>query len=224
MPIFRREFEIEKRLRAAVVSISGLGQYELLVNGKPVTPSLLNPGWTDYRKTALHQSWEVADLLRPGANVLGVRLGNGMYNVEGVKGRYTKFIGSFGQPKLIAQLRLLFEDGSEAFVATDAAWTARPGPITFSSTYGGEDFDARLEPKGWTEPGAPTDGWTPAREVEGPGGRLKAKAFRRSWSTAPSSRSRSPSPRRASSSTTSARTSPGCRGSGSAARRARPSS
>lgn len=175
MPIFRREFDVQKRVRAAVVSISGLGQYELLVNGRPVTASLLNPGWTDYRKTVLHQSWEVADLLRPGANVLGVRLGNGMYNVEGVKGRYTKFIGSFGQPKLIAQLRLLFEDGSEGFVVTDAAWTTRPGPITFSSIYGGEDFDARLEPKGWLEPGAASAGWSPALEVQGPGGRLKAQ-------------------------------------------------
>ena len=175
MPIFRRAFDVPKRVRAAVVSISGLGQYELLVNGQPVTHSLINPGWTDYRKTVLHQSWEVAGLLRPGANVLGVRLGNGMYNVEGVKGHYTKLIGSFGQPKLIAQLRLLYEDGSEAVVATDAAWTTRPGPITFSSTYGGEDYDARLEPRGWVEPGAPAEGWTPALEVEGPGGRLKAQ-------------------------------------------------
>lgn len=174
MPIFRREFDVAKKVRAAVVSISGLGQYELTVNGKPVTRSLLNPGWTDYRKTVLFDTFEVADLMRLGANTLGVRLGNGMYNVEGVKGRYTKFIGSFGQPKLIAQLRLLFDDGSEAVVATDAAWSTRPGPITFSSTYGGEDFDARLEPSGWTLPGASAQGWSPALEVSGPGGALKA--------------------------------------------------
>jgi hypothetical protein len=177
MPLFRREFEVAKTVRAAVVSISGLGQYELTINGRPVTRSLLNPGWTDYRKTILYDTFEVADLLRPGANALGVRLGAGMYNVEGVKGRYTKFVGSFGQPKLIAQLRLLFEDGSEAVMATDASWTTRPGPITFSSTYGGEDYDARLEPKGWMAPVAPADGWSPVLEVAGPGGALKASGI-----------------------------------------------
>ena len=50
-------------------------------------------------------AYDVTPLLTVGDNVLGVMLGDGMYNVEGVKGRYTKFIGSFGQPKLIARLQ-----------------------------------------------------------------------------------------------------------------------
>ena len=37
-------------------------------------------------------------------------LGNGMYNVRG--GRYAKFIGSFGAPKAIGQLRLEYVDGT----------------------------------------------------------------------------------------------------------------
>ena len=66
----------------------------------------MNPGWTAYNKTVPYDSYDVTRLLRPGANAFGVLLGNGMYNVQGVKGHYTKFIGSFGQPKLILQMEV----------------------------------------------------------------------------------------------------------------------
>ena len=56
-------------------------------------------------------------------------------------GRYKKFKGSFGQPKLIA----VVEIDDDAAIVTDASWQTAPGPITFSCIYGGEDYDARLE-------------------------------------------------------------------------------
>src|SRR5262249_32383039 len=46
------------------------------------------------------------------------------------------------------------------------------GPITFSSTYGGEDYDARLEQSGWDMPGFKAERWSPAVVVPGPGGKL----------------------------------------------------
>ncbi len=39
-------------------------------------------------------------------------LGNGIYNVPSDSGRYTKFTGSMGPPKLIAQLEVTYADGS----------------------------------------------------------------------------------------------------------------
>src|SRR6185312_14405646 len=95
-------------------------------------------------------------------------------------GRYTKLVGSFGRPKLILQLSLLFEDGSEETVLSDGSWQAHPGPITLSSVYGGEDFDARLEPHGWDQPGFDGRGdnlWAPAVEVESPAGVLRAQSI-----------------------------------------------
>src|SRR3546814_15642251 len=82
-------------------------------------------------------------MLQPGANALGVMLGNGMYNVEGVEDRYKKFVGTFGQLRLIAQLAITYEDGSREIVGSDDQWRTRPGPIVFSSIFGGEDHDAR---------------------------------------------------------------------------------
>src|SRR3546814_8384847 len=101
MPLFRRGFTVGKPVRHAVISISGLGHYQLSINGRETTASLLNPGWTDYRKTVLYNSYDVTEMLQPGANALGVMLGNDMYNVEGVEERYKKFVGTFGQLRLI---------------------------------------------------------------------------------------------------------------------------
>jgi alpha-L-rhamnosidase len=172
LPIFRHAFTLDKPVRRALVLISGLGQYELRVNGRSVTDSVLNPGWTDYRKTILYNSWDVTSLLKPGANALGVMLGNGMYNVEGIKGRYTKFAGSFGQPKLILQMQIDFTDGSSGTIVSDGSWKTIPGPIVFSSIYGGEDYDARLEQQGWDRPGLQDATWAQAIEVGGPGGQM----------------------------------------------------
>jgi alpha-L-rhamnosidase len=175
LPLFRRDFEISKPLQRAVVSVSGLGQYELRLNGSRCGTGVLNPGWTDYRKTVLYDTFEVTPLLRPGTNTIGLLLGNGMYNVEKYAGRYTKRVGTFGQPKLILQLKLSFSDGSEQLVVSDSTWSTRPGPIVLSHTYGGEDFDARLEPEGWDRPGSGTAGWVPVLTVGGPGGALRAQ-------------------------------------------------
>ena len=66
MPLLRREFRIDKPLQRAVLSLCGLGQHELRINGRRASASVLDPGWTDYRKTALYDTLEVSHLLRPG--------------------------------------------------------------------------------------------------------------------------------------------------------------
>jgi alpha-L-rhamnosidase len=180
MPLLRHEFQIEKPLRRAIVSVCGLGQYELRVNGHRAGAGVLAPGWTNYRRTVLYDTFEVTSLLARGSNVLGVMLGNGFFNVEKYAGRYTKLVGTFGRPKLILQMQLLFADGSERLVVSDGSWRTCGGPITLSSVYGGEDFDARLEPRGWDRPhfdARAESGWQPAVEVAGPGGALRAQGI-----------------------------------------------
>jgi hypothetical protein len=180
MPLFRRELRIDRPLTRAIVSVCGLGQYELRINGRRAGAGVLEPGWTNYRKTVLYDTFEVTHLLSMGTNALGVMLGNGFFNVEKYPGRYTKLVGTFGRPKLILQLSLLFADGSRDVLLSDGSWRTHPGPITLSSLYGGEDFDARLEPRGWDRPGFEANGdsgWTAAMEAGGPGGTLRAQSI-----------------------------------------------
>ena len=58
-------------------------------------------------------------------------------------------------------------------ICTDDQWRVEQGPITFSCVFGGEDYDARLEPPGWNQPDFNDAGWQHAKVVDGPGGKLK---------------------------------------------------
>ena len=177
LPIFRNVFPVSKPVERATLFISGLGEAETFINGKPVTHAVLTPGWTDYRKTVLYDTYDVTSLLHSGTNVIGVMLGNGMYNVDGLQGRYTKFIGSFGQPKLIAEIHIHYLDGSISTVASGSGWKTASGPILFSSIYGGEDYDARRLPANWAKAWFQADAWNPVFIANGPGGQLRAESL-----------------------------------------------
>ena len=149
-----------------------MGEYELTLNGKKVGDDFLSPGWTKYDKTCLYDTRDITAQLKAGTNAVGIELGNGMYNVTG-GGRFTKFKGSFGPQKAIAQIRLEYEDGSVQFIGTDESWRVAPGPITFTMIYGGEDCDARLSQRGWNTPGFNDSQWAHAVITSGTGGELR---------------------------------------------------
>ncbi len=172
--LLRREFVVKPGLKRALIHVCGLGQYELSLNGKKVGDDLLSPGWTKYDRTCLYDTRNITPLLRKGRNVAGLLLGNGMYNVPATRFRppgYEPY--SFGPLQAIAQLRLEYADGSVEIIGTDNQWDVAPGPITVSSIYGGEDFDARLVQAGWNEPDFDHYPWPPAKTVTGPGGELR---------------------------------------------------
>ena len=170
--ILRREFSVKRGLKRAVAYVSGMGMYELGFNGAKAGEDLLAPGWTDFDSTILYAAHDVTALLQAGANAATMELGNGMYNVVR-RNRFSKFTGSFGPLRAILHLRLEYADGSIETVGTDESWRTNPGPVTFNSIYGGEDHDARLEPKGWREAGFDDSGWDRAVAINRPSFVLK---------------------------------------------------
>ena len=175
MPLFRKEFGVDQPVKRALLYVTGLGQYEVRLNGAKVGDDELTPGWSDYRKTVFYDSYDVTSIVRQGANALGIQLGNGMYRVLKTPGRYTKFTGTYGPPKCMAQLDVEFADGKRVEIDTDRAWKTHAGPITFSSTYGGEDYDARAEMNGWDCSGFDDSGWNAVVEADSPGGLMRAE-------------------------------------------------
>lgn len=171
LPIFRKAFTVEKPVARAMAFVCGLGHFEMSLNGAKVGEHVFDPGWSDYRDTCLYVPFDVTDQVRDGENALGVMLGNGMYNVPG--GRYVKFTGTFGEPKLICQMLVEYADGTSEWLTSDESWRTSAGPITFSCIYGGEDYDARLEQAGWDAPGFDDGDWASARVVDEPGGALR---------------------------------------------------
>lgn len=171
IPLFRKEFKLPKKISHAYVFVSGLGQYELYINGSKTGDRFLSPGWTDYRKTCLYNTFDVTDKLTTGSNVIGTIVGNGFYNIN--RERYRKLVVAFGAPTMILKLSVIYTDGSSQTIVSDGSWKTYPSPLTFSSIYGGEDYDARLEQTGWATPGFSDSGWNRALKVRGPEGVLR---------------------------------------------------
>jgi len=177
-PLFRKTFTVSKAVTGATAYVCGLGLHEFHVNGQKVGNNVQEPIWTTYTKKCFYVTYDVTSLITQGNNALGVMLGNGFYNVDATAtgSRYYKYQGTFGPKKMIMQLVINYSDGTSATVVSDASWRVAASPITFSSVYGGEDYDARLEQAGWDTPTfTEGPGWTAATVCSGPGGALTAQ-------------------------------------------------
>ena len=63
----RKEFNASSTsaIRTAIAFISGVGYYELYVNGQSVDPSRkLDPGWTTYEKRTLFVSYDLTSMIK----------------------------------------------------------------------------------------------------------------------------------------------------------------
>ena len=145
--ILRRSFKPWKTIKKAELRICGLGFYELTINNKKVDDAEFAPLWSDYDKSIFYNLYDVTSYLQLGDNEIRVLLGNGFYNEQG--GRYHKLRISFGPPTLKFFLYVIYEDGMRERLLSDENWEWTPSPIVFNSIYGGEDYDARIEPTDW---------------------------------------------------------------------------
>jgi alpha-L-rhamnosidase len=158
--LLRKDFRIDAGVRSARLSITALGAYEAFVDGKRVAPgTLLSPGWTDFHKRVLYQTYDVTSLLGRGENTIGVVLGGGWYSSPMTWAGYRDYPG----PNLLrAQLDVTLADGSHQTIVSDPSWLTASSPVTFAEIYGGESYDARLEQGGWSAPSFDPSKWTRA--------------------------------------------------------------
>lgn len=166
LPLLRKTFTVKKTLKKATAFIVGLGQFEMSINGVKTGDHFLDPGWTKYDKEALYVSFDVTAQLNAGANAVGVMLGNGFYYTPRDK-RYRKLTSAYGYPKMMCRIHLEYQDGTSENVISDGSWKTAPSPVTYSSIYGGEDYDARLEQQGWNTPSFNDGSWKTAVVTEG---------------------------------------------------------
>ncbi len=158
--LLRRSFTVGRNVRSARLTITALGAYQAFINERAVAPNnLLSPGWTDFHKRVLYQTYDVTSLLSKGANTIGVLLGGGWYSSPMT---WSGFRYTPGPNLLRAQLDLTLADGTRRTIVTDPSWMCAPAPITFSEIYGGESYDDRLAQRGWTGASFNASGWTAA--------------------------------------------------------------
>lgn len=172
--LLRRDFTVRAGLVRALAHVTGLGHYEFSANGARINRGLLTPGWTNTDKTVLYDTYDITSALREGPNALGLTLAGGFYNIQpDPQNRYHKLLTPYRPLAAYGQIRLEYDDGIVETINTDASWRASPGPTTYSNLYGGEDHDARLEPRGWAGPHFDDARWTPAAPIDGPAGKLR---------------------------------------------------
>lgn len=143
-PWFSKDLEVKGKIKQARLYICGLGLYEAYLNGEKIGEECLTPYCNNYEQWLQYQTYDVTQMLKKGGR-LEVLLGNGWY-----KGRFG-FDQSLNQKgyfsdswKLIAQVQVVYEDGSFESFGTDESWKVRYGCITESSIYDGEVWDMTL--------------------------------------------------------------------------------
>lgn len=186
-PLLRKTFIAEKGLKSARIWISGLGYYELHLNGQKVSDDVLVPNQTNYDKRnglmerpipvednftgykVMYLSYDVTQSVNQGENALGVILGNGFYNAE------QHWVKGYGSPRLLLQMELEYESGRKETIVSDPSWKVSKSAIVYDMIYQGEHYDARLEQPGWDKTGFDDSAWEKAVPRSKPYGRLVAQ-------------------------------------------------
>ena len=172
--MLRKEFSVNKKIKRATTFVSGLGLFELYLNGQKIGDQVLAPALSEYNKRTYYMTFDVTGNLANGKNAVGVILGNGRYfapRTDAPTGTKT-----YGYPKLLLQINIEYTDGSRETVYSDESWKlTTDGPIIANNEYDGEIYDARKEISGWNLAGFDDSGWQKAELVEKPGKLLRAQ-------------------------------------------------
>ena len=163
-PMFRKVFLANKKILSATAFITAHGLYEAHINGTKVGDAVLTPGWTSYNKRLQYQAYDVTNLIKKGANAIGVVLGSGWYRGHLA---WKNQLNVYGKDiALLMQIKIDYTDGSSETIVTDGSWKSTTGAIRYSEIYNGETIDARLEKKGWDISGYSDKDWTGVKEMD----------------------------------------------------------
>ncbi len=171
----RKCFDSAGQIKRARLYATAMGFYDVYINGNKVNDSFYNPGFTDYRKRLMYQTYDVTDALRAGENVIGALV---------MKGYYTGYVGYTAMPMVygkknafLAKLVIEYVDGSVKTVVTDKDWDfTDEGSVINADYQQGEYVDARRKIDwfgkdfvkcgiiDWTSKVIPTNGTLPEDE------------------------------------------------------------
>ncbi len=173
-PLFRSSFTLpETAVREAGLTICGLGFYELYVNGQRITKSFLAPYISNPDDYLYYDYYDITTLLRPGENVIGILLGNGMQNAFGGaiwdfhKARFRS------APKVALDFAATLADDTSIHFEADESFVCTESPIIMNDLRAGEWYDARLEVGDWTTPGYDDSAWRKPIPAETPRGECR---------------------------------------------------
>jgi alpha-L-rhamnosidase len=161
-PWLRKPVNLPAKPSRAVVYVASVGYHELYVNGRKAGDAVLAPCATDHTRRARYVTYEVADLLRPGTNVIGLWLGVSWSIFPPYKTEDKP-----QTPIVLAQADIQFADAPALRVVTDASWKTHPSSNRLLGVwdfmhFGGELQDGTKEIPNWCETSLDDSAWKPA--------------------------------------------------------------
>ncbi|RHK24721.1 hypothetical protein DW074_05995 [Ruminococcus sp. AF46-10NS] len=134
-PLFVKSFEAKKGLASARLYICGLGLFTAELNGKKVGDEVLTPYYSNYHDEEQYITFDITEDVKE-QNELRVSLGNGWFKGKfGLNNQSNNFGDEF---KLIAELRLVYEDGEVQVIGTDETWEYIGSDVEDDGIYDGE--------------------------------------------------------------------------------------
>lgn len=139
-----------KNVVAARWMTTGLGVYDIYINGEIIGNEILKPGFTHYEKTKLSFTYDVTGAMntdKGDENIFSAQVTPGWWA--------DKIITPGGHEGMIGEkcafrsvLELTYDDGSKELFGTNTDdWKAGiAGPVTHASIFDGEEYDARIKP------------------------------------------------------------------------------
>ena len=161
-PYFRKEINLNKKVKSAVAFVTGLGYFEFYVNNKKIGNEVLVPNFTNYTKRpdlpklsiaiddnfrdyrVMYLTYDITSDLQQGKNNFGMLVGNGWYNTH-----TRRWPASFGTPRMLCQIKVTYNDGTEEIIVSDQTWKVKKSAIVYNDEYVGEIYDAREENNEW---------------------------------------------------------------------------
>ncbi len=157
-PWFRGEFDLAGKPESALVTVHSHAYFELYVNGMKAGDDVLTPAVSDPQTQTFTVTYDVAHLLKPGKNCLGLWLAKGWAERIAVRAQLDAVVG--GRP-------FTFGTGPD--------WKTRPsgyshiGNWTWND-FGGERIDSAAHLPDWCQAGIDTASWVNAADAPAPRG------------------------------------------------------
>jgi alpha-L-rhamnosidase len=176
-PMFRKTFNVRKKIRTARVYVAVAGLYELSFNGQIAGDRMLDPAYTRFDRRIMYSSYDISNLLNTGENVVGIILGNGWYNHQSTAVWNFHEAPWRNRPAFCMDIRLVYEDGSVEIVGSDREWKTNLSSIVFNSIYTGEHWDNRKNINNWNQLGFADSNWSHARYRSAPASLIVSQAM-----------------------------------------------
>jgi len=181
VPMLRKEFSAGgKEIKQARVYISGLGYYELTINGERVGDNVIDPLVSTYDNRYFYTTYDVTELVSSSDNAIGVTLGRGFFSSTGSAPSWfaTVDYANFNNetPRLRMMLCIDFANGETLQVVSDNTWKVHDSATIVDQPFYGEIYDARLEETGWDTPAYDDSSWENAVVVGAPAGVAEPQA------------------------------------------------